>query len=693
MLRYTSCAVNMLYARGALRVLSGEESLMSHKLLIITAPLLSARCVRMASTGAPGAAESLDNSNVGSGSNMQCREASIRRLAVVRPDLVGEWVPELNDSDVSSVLCTSTIDAWWRCNACGANYRATVKDRATIEKGCPECASTRTLRQNHVSSDSCTGTAAVSERTNETAKGSLKETHPAIADRWDYERNGLLLPTDVDAASELNVWWKPAPGRPSRERSFRRPVFAFVETPYSEEEQLEAQTALELDVLQQVRQASKITTARENHALPAAARMLDDIVFRNNSSSSSEHTSATTNIAASSEPMITEGAQGNRCNLDGEDLYKAVELWERKHKTKAGLETRPMFYSTENCDGAAIARGQVLTAYHRFVSDRKPKVCTAHDGNENDQLPIPSAIEDPDWLQHFTLRVDDVAIGHSASSARLVLPDNVAFVSAVDHEKHTTVASNGASRKSRMATLPPPPEEYGSEVRTTFAVQKRSYPRRPPQPPAREDDVTEAVPKATEAAGERAIGSFPHHTGSGAARNNGLPEASFAVVSLSGAQSLAREYNSGTTDNIDALFDAKGEELQRQTLLGPTAISSMTEDQVRALQYNRGSPRPRRTGRFRLRPPVETDSGSTEVVRKGDVLTSTFGSGVLSATDPPTQDEDKDLKIIQAPGAPRKVSRPKRKKAEEAAPGDDYGNNAVGAAAGDASKDKVAAPA
>ncbi|RNF26693.1 uncharacterized protein Tco025E_01091 [Trypanosoma conorhini] len=589
-------------------------------------------------------------------------EPQLRRLAVVRPDLVDEWVPELNDADVSSVPCTSQISVWWRCAACGESYQASVRDRAVADKGCPRCSLERQPQpQPQRSQDARGGDCGVAEGASAGAvaggAASLAETHPLLASRWDQEKNGLLRPTDVASTSELNVWWRPAEGRPAHERSFRRPVYAFVEVPYSMEEQREAQAKMELGILQQIRQAAKIAEARERDMLPAAATVLDDIVAASPSGAAA--------APMTQEPQIKE--------LEGEDLYKAIELWERSLDAAADADYRPLFQFTEACDWAAVSREQVLTTYDAFVQVHREKSRAKPGNSSSDQQQqqqprpvetsaVPSVITDPDWVQHFTLSVEDVASGRFAASACLVLPDAASPAKSpppsAEEGGGATEARRGgeaAGIRRRVDSLPPPPEEYESEVHTTFASPRRSYPRRPPMPPQREDDLTDSLPKATEATPQRAAslkgGRDQERRGS---LSKDLPsEASFEVLSLAGTESLLREY--ALSGDKDVPFDADEQELQQQSLLGQAALQSMTSDEVRALQYNRGTPRPRRTGRFRLRPPTEIDA------RRGAGLGSALGASLSPAAD---EAEGKQQQVIQAPGAPRKVARPKKKRQE-----------------------------
>ncbi|ESL06469.1 hypothetical protein TRSC58_05857 [Trypanosoma rangeli SC58] len=581
-------------------------------------------------------------------------ELQLRRLAVVRPDLVDEWVPELNDADVSSVPCNSQISVWWRCAACGENYQATVRERAVVDKGCPRCSLER--QSQHVQHTNGGDRSVVEGATASSGDGkasSLAETHPFLASRWDHEKNGLLRPTDVTSTSELNVWWRPAEGRPVHERSFRRPVYAFVEVPYSMEEQREAQARMELDILRQIRRAAKIAEARERDTFPAAATVLDDIV-------------STDPNGAAAVPTTRE-SQGQE--LEGEDFNKAIELWERSLDVKTSTDYQPLFQFTKACDWEEVAREQVLTTYNEFVMGHKEQNRVKEGSNIDPQHPhpvvstaVPSVITDPDWVQYFALSVEEVSKDCFAASARLVFSDMASSLKPLQSDEEGAGATEGkrdeaAGRHRRADSLPPPPEEYESEIRTTFAFSKQFYPRRPKMPPHREDDLTESLPNATKAT-LRQPASSKGETDKGrrgSLSNDLSAEASFEALTLAGTQSLLREY--AFPGDKDVPFDADETEVQQQSLLGKAALQSMTNDEVQALQYNRGTPRPRRTGRFRLRPPKDSN------VRRGAGLRPALGASLLPTAD---EAEGKQQQVIQAPGTPRKVARPKKKCQETA---------------------------
>ncbi|KAG8340965.1 hypothetical protein ERJ75_001029300 [Trypanosoma vivax] len=679
MLRFGSWVAGRFTVAVTLHLVSSGRSSGTCRAAFWSSPL-SAQGVRWVCSGPASIADGECGKNLNSSrddcsgaSAVRRAEPTLRRLSVVRPDLVDEWVPELNDSDVSVISCTSTLEVWWRCKLCGGNYQATVRDRAIGGKGCTQCTHERQNQQGkpfqaHCKNNDCSG-ASAEERSStlDTKVGSLLETHPSLAERWDTEKNGLLRPSDVTCESDLCVWWKPAPGRPPHEKSFRRPVYAFVETPYSREEQLDAQAVLELDILRQVRHASKIVDSGENKNLPAAARMLDEIVFGEKNSGDS---AADASVSSSAHtPLHVGKVRDNHCGLVGEDISKAVDLWESRYDSEEDVGHRRLFHLTDTRDGAQASREQILNIYEQFVSWHRRRAKSRGQASSDTKVAggtaasetpsaIPSVLRDPDWLQYFTLNLDDVLADRFSPSAKLIFQD------ALDGPTGQQCQQKGegcemSSRRHRIETLPPPPEEYEDGVRTAFAANRRLYPRKPPLPPAREDDVTETLPKSTETK-NRETNTIPRKVravSSNTSRKELPLEATFDVVNLSNAQSLVQEYVGTSEDRM--LFDAGEEEEQPNTLLGTTAIGAMTNEQARALQYNRGNPRPRNVGRFRLRPPV--DFGNTgNRIRMKDRSASMSGEAPLSLSSSQVARPQEEEMAIQAPGVPRKVSRPKK---------------------------------
>ena len=61
-------------------------------------------------------------------------------LATTHPLLAAQWHPEKNGSlEPSGVAKGSRREVWWRCPACGCEWKACVADRVAGRAGCPSC--------------------------------------------------------------------------------------------------------------------------------------------------------------------------------------------------------------------------------------------------------------------------------------------------------------------------------------------------------------------------------------------------------------------------------------------------------------------------------------------------------------------------------------------------------------------------
>lgn len=113
-------------------------------------------------------------------------------LATLFPAIAREWDYSSNPKPPSEYLPQSNKKVSWNCSACGNKYTTSIQHR-TQGGGCPKCA--RKLR----------GIAKRATAVRQT--GSIAQTHPAIANEWDYEKNNSLLPDNVTAGSRERVWW------------------------------------------------------------------------------------------------------------------------------------------------------------------------------------------------------------------------------------------------------------------------------------------------------------------------------------------------------------------------------------------------------------------------------------------------------------------------------------------------------
>ena len=106
-------------------------------------------------------------------------------LATLNPELAIQWDYDKNHPLMpTDVGVNSGHKVWWFCKY-GHRWQARVVDR-NQGSGCPVCAGKQIL-------------ANVND---------FATSFPKLALEWDYEKNGILLPTDVAPFSSRKVWWK-----------------------------------------------------------------------------------------------------------------------------------------------------------------------------------------------------------------------------------------------------------------------------------------------------------------------------------------------------------------------------------------------------------------------------------------------------------------------------------------------------
>lgn len=101
-------------------------------------------------------------------------------------DLLTQWDVEANfPLTPKTVSYGSSRMLHWICKE---GHRWTTKAflRTTHRSGCPVCAKKKV----------CTG------------KNDLQTLYPELADEWDWEKNGVLRPSDVSPNSHLKAWWR-----------------------------------------------------------------------------------------------------------------------------------------------------------------------------------------------------------------------------------------------------------------------------------------------------------------------------------------------------------------------------------------------------------------------------------------------------------------------------------------------------
>ena len=61
-------------------------------------------------------------------------------LATVRPDILGEWDFNKNDSKLPSDFTKNSNEKiWWKCSVCGNSWKASITNRTNHDSGCPKC--------------------------------------------------------------------------------------------------------------------------------------------------------------------------------------------------------------------------------------------------------------------------------------------------------------------------------------------------------------------------------------------------------------------------------------------------------------------------------------------------------------------------------------------------------------------------
>ena len=106
-------------------------------------------------------------------------------LATIDPALAAEWHPNKNGAmKAQDVTAVSGREVWWQCSK-GHEWKAKISNRHW-GNGCPYCANRNVLA----------------------GYNDLRTTHPRLADEWNTEKNGNLLPDEFMAGSGKKVWWR-----------------------------------------------------------------------------------------------------------------------------------------------------------------------------------------------------------------------------------------------------------------------------------------------------------------------------------------------------------------------------------------------------------------------------------------------------------------------------------------------------
>lgn len=106
------------------------------------------------------------------------------------PGIALEWNYEKNEElKPSMVSVHAGKKVWWKCSK-GHEWQATVSHRTCSNTGCPICSGRKVI----------------------SGENDLEYLYPEVAKEWNYERNGVLMPSMVTGRSGRKVWWKCSEG-------------------------------------------------------------------------------------------------------------------------------------------------------------------------------------------------------------------------------------------------------------------------------------------------------------------------------------------------------------------------------------------------------------------------------------------------------------------------------------------------
>ena len=107
-------------------------------------------------------------------------------LKTVFPIIAQEWDYEKNNPTLpEDVSFGSTKKFYWKCPSCGYSYNASANQRTNSKSGCPYCSNHKVMP----------------------GFNDLETLHPELADEWDYQGNGDLLPSMVLCNRHKAVSW------------------------------------------------------------------------------------------------------------------------------------------------------------------------------------------------------------------------------------------------------------------------------------------------------------------------------------------------------------------------------------------------------------------------------------------------------------------------------------------------------
>ncbi len=107
-------------------------------------------------------------------------------LVTTHPDLVQEWYwPKNSSITPADITAGSDKKVWWKCDKGSDHIWKTSVYHRTHGQGCPICSNNKLVESN-----------------------SLEALFPELASEWHPTKNGILKTHEVQAHSNIRVWWK-----------------------------------------------------------------------------------------------------------------------------------------------------------------------------------------------------------------------------------------------------------------------------------------------------------------------------------------------------------------------------------------------------------------------------------------------------------------------------------------------------
>ena len=106
------------------------------------------------------------------------------------PERAKDWDYEKNGELLpTQVTAGSNIEVCWKCHVCGYEWKSMVVSHAKAKFACEKCS----YREKSL---------------KRFGNKPLVETHPQLAEEWDYEKNGNVKPDMVSCQSNRWFYWK-----------------------------------------------------------------------------------------------------------------------------------------------------------------------------------------------------------------------------------------------------------------------------------------------------------------------------------------------------------------------------------------------------------------------------------------------------------------------------------------------------